>query len=664
MLFTDDLKRATAISSALLNAVNCSTAPNCTDLNRYSCSAVAGTCGVCMDGFVGDKGHQNSYCFFNTQRGNQSLSGFSLPPSTGLTCSTSSECLSGRWEECVDGMCSVVSQKCPNDCSSHGMCKYQSIINSSVTYNSCSILDFDCKALCFCHADYHGSDCASSSSEFYLMQKLRYDIVKTIHNISQIEDLTADSLKAWISSLASLTTDPESLNFETKSLITEMTIDFVEKALALGLSFEDTINIAVLVDFSLLGRSSVDNAASAYMQQSMETLLRSYSQFIAADMSDGQNPISLIRDGFRLQTVSFTDTRKNATLGAPLSSLESLFGKPANEATLAGGDGENAYKVTVLERASGNASNMMSVRFGLDFDRSPCTTTDSSACVVTVVLQHLLPLPEAENFTESVRFECKKKVIEEHEYMCSNGHVLTTFCNGSLSGVLNHVCPRYHPSPACKSLGNTPSNCIAISSTAANVTCQCTLPVVQQAFIRNLQSSGDDDSSGDSAVSVNFAAAGTTILVEFVETWKSAGSLSARDVKGSWQALVTVASIGIISILLMLLGWRTDTTAAESEAKEAADKKKVEKAMVTATDDIRKRIVRRNSSWERVLRPGAADNLLRRKSTAQKPPSARQRTKSFVVPPEKKTVESALPLVLQPLPLWKKYLIEAQVYHR
>ena len=122
---------------------------------------------------------------------------------------------------------------------------------------------------------------------------------------------------------------------------------------------------------------------------------------------------------------------------------------------------------------------------------------------------------------------------------------------------------------------------------------------------------------------------------------------------------MTVGSIGAVGVFFMLLGWWTDTTFAE-ELKILDECR--EKDVKVVENSIRKRLYRQNVSWERVLRP--QKNVGPIKPQSIKSMSARNRTKSFVVPPEEKTVETALPTVLKPLPLWKKYVIEAKMYHR
>ena len=633
-------------------------------------------CGECVDGYVGQAGSKNSYCFYDADQESGSvngggqralLTGFNLPSSVDSVCVTSNDCQVARWEECVDGRCMVVSQTCLNDCSGRGNCSYVSVISTNVTYESCSILDFNCRAVCQCPEEYYGWDCSLSYHDLLLARRVRHGIAESIRNISAVEDLSPENLISWINVLASLTVDPATLTQQTKIDVVELATSFIAQAATLGITFEDISGLPSLLDFVLLDSSvgaDVGGSSNSDLSAKSNELLKVYGEFMSADMSPGQNPVSVISDAFRLMTVSL-DGRLGHTLTSPQSRLESLFAKPHSEALLDPSGYSDPYNVVILERLVGNdTSAFLSLPFGLEFESFPCNTSASKACMINIVLQHAISLPLAENYTEGESFACRKGVVEEHEYVCANGLIMTALCNGSATGTISGRCPTYHPASSCESIGNFPGNCTTLSYTATNVTCRCALHAPKTR--RRLQSSGNDGASpsDDSSVSVNFVAAGESILVEFVDTWRSAGDLSASDVKKSWRVLVTVGSIGVASILFILLGWWTDVSAAEREEKEAAEKKKAVKAMEIAKHDIQQSVAkRRQSAIQRVLSRSRADSLMRRKSSL-KILSARERVKTFTVPPEQKTVISALPIVLQPLPLWKKYLLEAQVYHR
>ncbi|CAN0219176.1 unnamed protein product, partial [Phaeothamnion confervicola] len=49
---------------SILNAVNCTAAPNCTAIGRDDCSVStgAGLCGRCLDGYLGANSYSNTAC--------------------------------------------------------------------------------------------------------------------------------------------------------------------------------------------------------------------------------------------------------------------------------------------------------------------------------------------------------------------------------------------------------------------------------------------------------------------------------------------------------------------------------------------------------------------------------------------------------------------------
>lgn len=65
----DEIKQTNALAITILNNVNCTLAPNCTELYRLPCSTTAHSCGECLyerengDYFIGEDGDGNSPCY-------------------------------------------------------------------------------------------------------------------------------------------------------------------------------------------------------------------------------------------------------------------------------------------------------------------------------------------------------------------------------------------------------------------------------------------------------------------------------------------------------------------------------------------------------------------------------------------------------------------------
>jgi hypothetical protein len=138
----DALFQLIAGYSAILSDVNCSAAPDCTELNRSPCGGVAGTCGACLTLYpVGESGAANSACYSkNDTSGDDGLSYISL----------SSE-----------------DKKCPNDCSSAGVCTAYSADGGEVA--SCSAGDALCRVRCDCNEGAFGSVCSLDAAALSLV---------------------------------------------------------------------------------------------------------------------------------------------------------------------------------------------------------------------------------------------------------------------------------------------------------------------------------------------------------------------------------------------------------------------------------------------------------------------------------------------------------------
>jgi len=652
--FADELKQAAALTSSIINAVNCTAAPNCTQLNRKQCSVYQSTCGECLEGYLGESGHKNSLCvgrIDDSDVTSRQLTVWNHMFSGGTECSLNEHCNSALWEVCVDGVCRIAPQRCTNECSGHGSCSFLSTLNSSHVVETCSVLDFNCRAVCVCESGFNGSSCEYTSYDFELLQSIRHDIAVAIRNISLIEDPTPESVVSWLNGLSTVAADSNSLKEETKALLASMAIEFINKASYLGLQFEETTSTASILDLVL---STSNDVAFE--------LLQVYGEYISADMTDGQNPIEVINQAFRLVSVSL-DGLSNSSVSSPMSSIEKALNTSAHVAHIPTTSTDESLKVVVIEGPGLSNGTYLSMPFGLNFDKSPCADNSDSSCDITVVLQYEFPVNTGEQFHDpiTVDFECKRGLEAEHNYTCPLSEVLSVSCNGSVAGVWSKACPVYQPGVICESIGTSTSSCDIVQYTSNNVTCQCSLP--SNSNQRRLQESGDnDDAENNAAISLNFVAASESVLVEFVSTWKSASDLSTSDTKNNWRVLVTIGSIGVCGVFFMVWGWWTDTTSADEEKRAEEQRKKDEKAEKGVENSIKKRLNRQNVSWERVLRPQKSISPVKPQSI--KAMSARDRTKSFVTLPEEKTVEAALPAVLKPFPLWKKYIVEARVYHR
>ena len=111
----DGVLQTTNMVSSIVDAKNCTAAPNCTVLNRYGCLEMANTCGFCMHNYDGIIGNSNTRCIRK-----------SLPVgAVGSICKYDDDCL---FHHCDNSVCVAPQQTCqtsvPNTiCSGYGTCK-------------------------------------------------------------------------------------------------------------------------------------------------------------------------------------------------------------------------------------------------------------------------------------------------------------------------------------------------------------------------------------------------------------------------------------------------------------------------------------------------------------------------------------------------------------
>lgn len=138
----DDIKAILSVASTVLNRVECSTAPNCTTLNRGNCFLTVNTCGGCLTGYQGDNGDKNTFCQSNLNAG----------IGKGGICSSDGDC-SNSILICKNSTCQYNSKKCPLDCAGHGVCT-STYISTRLPILECRIDNLFCETYCICDDGY------------------------------------------------------------------------------------------------------------------------------------------------------------------------------------------------------------------------------------------------------------------------------------------------------------------------------------------------------------------------------------------------------------------------------------------------------------------------------------------------------------------------------
>jgi hypothetical protein len=702
--YADEMKNAVATTSSVINAVNCSRATNCHVLYRMNCSSTANTCGSCWDGFAGEFGHANSPCVeanFNTRR--RLASWNVLSSASTAVCVVDSDCDENMWRVCLNGHCAFKQKECKNDCYDRGECVFVSTYNVSDKLDICSVSDSHCKAKCLCQSEYAGSSCELSVNDYHQTLATRHALAETILKISEVDDVLPDTLISWLDYLATICNDPDGLRTDTKQLIASLALDFISQASDLGLAYEDVAALPSILDLVLNMNEAESEADSTLALE----LLAAYSKFVSVEMAEGQNTVEVINELFRSSYFSL-DGRDQVSVSTPRTLLEEMLASAAQTAQLPVRVDGGTFKVSVVETVVnvGNVSaSVTGVPLGLRFDKSPCGQ-NTSQCFVMVTLQNSIrKMPVLNSTHHTVDFNCKKGIVSGEEHFCPNGHSLPLICNGTMNGVYIATCPLWEYLAMCSSVGADESECSLVGFNEESVTCRCSLGGASQR--RRLQDNNRAPEE-DHSVSVDFVSSGVRMLTEFADTWKSAGSLDTATVLDSIQVLITVAFIGIFSVSFIcyaaFLDWKDGIKlSAESAFKSLGsvsrrrdDLKRFGNATVASVPTMsasaavpqrtppdgrvkpfphpaptpdRPRGYSRETSLSDISlfgmfgvnRGHSVVHKVAPQSQSQLQSRARSRLVGHV---ERERVEESLPMILKPLPLWRKFGNEVQMHHR
>jgi hypothetical protein len=520
-----------------------------------------------------------------------------------------------------------------------------------------------------CADGFYGLGCESNEDEFLGLQQTRHQIVEAIKTISLLDDITAESLKSWLERLAVVCNTPVGLLDETKIMISDLAIEFMAAAQSLGLPYEDVESVSTTLDLVL---SAITSGGSSAPSQ----LLDAYGAFIANDMVQGQNGVVITNTWFRLATYA-GDGDSIVTHETPQTILEQAGDKSAQSVTVPGGTGSAGYKLSLVELLipSANSSSFMSSPLGLRFDQLPCNASSDvqTNCSVLVTLQNWSPLssPYYEtNFNESdatvIDFTCSANRVENLTTSCDNGFNVSVYCNGT-AGVILQKCPQVSHTSVCRSIGRDSSPCELVSFSSTNITCECNVGA-GNVRRRRLQDSGATESD-DSSISVDFTSAGESVFHEFVSTWGSVDELSARDVFTSIHVLVTMSVIGIVSIVLVLLAWREDVKDIKKE-KEMKEVFRVYHRIHRHSSKKKKKVPHNlpllstkkyTNGFVSPVQVKMRDVQSRREIVQGR---VNESTRSYNEKHAISLLNSSLPSVMQPLPMWVKYKDELKAYHR
>ena len=477
----DSTMSTLSIGSSMLNAVNCSLAPNCAELNRARCAAVPHTCGACMVGYIGDDGDSNELCVDAVAdsarrlwpREPQVMSS-QAGGSLAVPCTSNSDC--ARWEQCSSALqvCTLPQKQCANDCSGHGAC-IKINLNTLNEVGSCAINDPSCVPRCRCVGNYTGYICDDTVQRQLQQQQVRHEMLSGLSELTSFDDINDESIAAWTSSLSSLAQNPFEISANDIYLIQEVALKILDSASSLpGLSYDAVSQLLSVVDS--LGRSAQDHDSGSSSSSSTQLLttiamqnaelVAAFSDLVRSGMIGGQNAVEFVQRNFRTSTTVqyLADVAEGGGMEVTLprtgmeiasrSSVSTVRIAPSlqSSSTSTSSQTDAAVAVMVLSTtaaAFGAAADSFSANpMKIELTSSlPTSASESSlASQVTIVLAHNHAVNFSANGTapQSLLYYMRTAHLAP---LCTttralnSGKVITHRCSGSTKGTMTSYCP-------------------------------------------------------------------------------------------------------------------------------------------------------------------------------------------------------------------------------
>ena len=449
--------------SVYLNQANCSTAPNCSRLNRQQCITTDFTCGPCLSPFNGQSGDSNSVC--------------TMPPITSLqrrvlsnasVCSTDRDC--GILKLCRGGLCEDLPRDCPNLCSGHGDCSYIQT-RTGLPTTSCTYYDSSCSAVCVCANGYAGFACSKSKSQSLHLESIRCSMMRSLLKLIRLSNADTDSIYSWIHLLSSLSFHANEVS-SCATTISEVTKYVLRHSAAVHMPYESMQLLSQTFD-SLL-------AANASYYLDTLNLMDQWVSTISLDIVASQSVLS-VENRFRYLLVS-AYTMDGKVMLDPRSSDEQPMDYVVLNTSLLQKDGWGTYAVIETQAAliqsyeADAASNHITV---LVTNMSSSSLMQLEAIDPMIVLENICPVGDgqvvpADNYSTL----CHENKLTTHTYNCpaSPGPIVVS-CNGQ-AAIINSFCPSRRYSTYCENVIRTENSfqsCSKVTSllSADQTTCSC-----------------------------------------------------------------------------------------------------------------------------------------------------------------------------------------------
>ena len=586
----DVIKQQSALTSYLLNKVNCTLAPNCTLLNRDSCYRTAHTCGSCISSdYIGDVGDSNNMCL-SIEMWKDLASGDTSSTRRLLETSGISQ-----------------MKACPSDCSSHGTCIYRLVDNDAIV-TECSIWSIDCYAECDCDSNYDGtSNCALTNDEVISRNTYRSQMISAVVVLTTLEDNTDANVISWINAMNDATVKSDEITVEsaldiltfsqTTMNIVDSSVDITSSSLDSLLDTIDTITEVVVSTNNVrrqrhrknrqLSSTTDDDVTTSNTGAKVLEVLQSYGQIVSSEMIPGQFPESQLSDYYNMRYGSYNVETSIDSDGKCQSSLQMELSLSANDEAY----GSTPSSLILPTCKTGMTSTTLSVAslsstlygdtIASQFDSNPlslylssfpCDAKDIDTCLVTIVLPRSSTLTTSKRSkqralldegVEEVTLHCDEGNQQMVVYHCANGLNVTVACDGSTDYDVQTWCPIQYEEPNCNILNGISTEdaprCEMIEYTDMNITCSCSLLPSEYSNSRRL--SIDNSTIPIGEYSINYVSMMLSMTDTFEQTILTADDLSVSTLKDGWQAFVVIGVFAFVMICWILLAHYLDQIA-------------------------------------------------------------------------------------------------------
>lgn len=605
------VKTALAVGSSVLNAVNCTAAPNCAPLNRHPCRKTSGQCGSCLDGFAGDAGDRNTICVALT-----------APPAQ----------LSA-------------TKGCANNCTGHGQCIFVSMITGAPVAK-CSLANADCDATCACIDNYSGEFCEIDPVTLRRRREVRSNLILGLNNLTAQEDINAESVASWSANLYALSIRPHEVSQADATVLADIANTTLHYAIAMKAeSYADMLGVLQATDAvaSLLrynynpndyrdvdfntSRSYVNNTAARFVP-----VVTKFGEMVSSLMVLGENETTVVYDNFRMSVALAVGSRIQEPHSVPAGEQQDAAAQSSVALQTLADEVAPALAITVMSTyprsyAMGTADFVSSpVRLQVQVLGSQHSSATEYLSSIEFAFWHNTPQSqyehnEGQNFTSIC---AAQNASQTFSYRCpDSGHVIHHNCSQG-PGVHVSYCPK--PAAACAVLAletaeiTTPSACTVLNSTAAYTTCRCSVRAADLRW-RRLHDTTEEQVF-DAAGVTDMLTTTVYIASDFADTFEAADALKSATLGSVLVVVVLLASVwgaglGALAVEGAVCWWFP------AKAKAVQGRDGVESTLVYIDSVIPKVFDKGTSKLYRLAVEVAEHHVLFRLFTSDKPAERR-----------------------------------------